>query len=107
MLLDYHSLYQPQPVQTPVWVPPSRVREPQRRIEPEAEPEPERQVVRASMDCQLPMVQAEIAATASTIPPTPVTEVDLDLQDFGIPEDELIMRMAAALLLRMREDDDD
>src|SRR5688500_10505245 len=102
MLLNYASFYeQPQPVPAPSLVPPARVRKPQRRVrpEPQPEPEPERQIVRGTIDCVLPMVEVSIAASATTIPPTPITDIDLDAQDSGIPEDELLLLSSALLLL--------
>ena len=107
MLLDYGDSYEEQPAaQTPAWVPRSRVIAPPRRVwpEPEPQPEPERQIIRASMDCQLPMFEVEITATASTIPPTPITEIDLDSQEDGWTDERLLI--AAALFL-LDEDEDD
>jgi hypothetical protein len=104
VLLDYHSLVnEEQQAPAVVWVPLPPVRTPPSRVRPEPvpEPEPERQVIHATMDVSLPMVEVRIAAHATQIPPTPVTEVDLDAIA-GETEDDLIV--AAALLLL--EDDD-
>lgn len=56
-----------------------------------------------SMDTSVPALVAALAGTAVPVPPTPVTEIDLDAQDSGIPEDELLLVAAARYLLEEDE----
>lgn len=105
MLLDYHSNYTPEPgpEPTPAWMPPlRRVREPE-RVRREREPEPERQIVVGTMDLTLPMLRVEVVASASTIPPTPITAIDLDAHEDGWTDERLLMAAMQALL----DDEDD
>ena len=107
MLLDYHSYSgEPERKQVP-WVPqptrPRAVRGPERVVEREPEPEPERQVVRCTVDIVLPMLQMEAVATASVIPPTPITDIDLDAQEDGWTDERLLMAAMQVLL----DDEDD
>jgi len=56
----------------------------------------------AALDTPVPLVAS--AATASAIPPTPITDIDLDAQDDGWTDERLLT--AAAQLLLEDEDED-
>jgi hypothetical protein len=51
----------------------------------------------------LPLVALAISATATTLPATPISEIDLDSQEDGWTDERVLMAAAMFLLL----DDDD